>query len=251
MSEDLQSLRRTVALASEAPTSDAEVAEFEAEYQPFLARYGKSYYIDDRFKTDQSHGAVFHHVNGLLILGLAPGHSVLRTGQTVTKVSFPANICQSIDKRACKGRPRGPPRGQKIHARSTLATFEARPAASAEGAPTEPITSSINLGLSGAQLIELNRNLATNPSLVSTAPESEGFLAIAKPSNHQRGPIVQKFPFNPWCVSPERYAGALEASLQEQEQLLKKAAGEAEAEAVHPPAVAPPVGAESAATEPV
>ena len=114
------------------------------------------------------------HPNGLLVLGLAPSHSLLQPcASRVRELQFREEISEQ---EAFGKRGRG---GANLLPKTVLADISLE-----DGSQIE-VQASIE-----ARLIELNTNLQDQPGLLQSCPEDEGFVAILQPKRLQDVPRI-------------------------------------------------------------
>mmetsp|Transcript_48422 Transcript_48422/g.122145 ORF Transcript_48422/g.122145 Transcript_48422/m.122145 type:complete len:231 (-) Transcript_48422:35-727(-) len=107
------------------------------------------------------------HPNGLLVVSLAPSHTLLRRGaKRVASVAWREGVAdEEAHGKRCKG-------GANLGPKTKLADAQL-----VDGAGAVPLLA----GVADVRLVELNSRLQEEPRLLQDAPEDEGFLAILQP----------------------------------------------------------------------
>lgn len=139
---------------------------------------------------------VRRHPNGLLVVSLAPSHTLMRRGsKRVASIAWKKGIedeC-STGKR-CKGGGNLNPKTHLAEARleacsgsnsAAAAASDTAPAASDSCSSSSPPAAAsvmpLVAGVADARLVEFNGRLEEEPHLLQEAPEDEGFLVILQP----------------------------------------------------------------------
>ena len=136
---------------------------------------------------------ILRHPNGLLVLSLAPSHSLLQpSAPRVIEVQFRDSISEH---EAFGKRGRG---GANLLPKTVLADISL-----SDGSRIH-----VQAGIEG-RLIELNSALREQPQLLQSCPEDEGFVAILQPKRPQDVPrILAKL------LDPSNYARMRPGHLQ-------------------------------------
>lgn len=105
------------------------------------------------------------HSNKICLVTLAPNHKVLRNGSPINKVNF--KVGEKIDRSNNKVVGKGKKGGQHLNEMSLLCIIECE----------DGTSYNILAGVKG-KLVEVNENLISNPQLLVSQAETNGYIAV-------------------------------------------------------------------------
>ncbi|KAL7715694.1 Protein Abitram [Entamoeba marina] len=132
-----------------------------SRFPNFIERYTKQFYIPDVDTTQTRDQYVFHHSNGLCIIGLAKCHPACNAKNI--QINLKVNYDES---KKVKGKCKF---GGVVLQKNTIVCI-----ITADGIDYE-----VRAGCNG-KLLEINEELINNPTLLQTESEGKGFLAIVQ-----------------------------------------------------------------------
>eukprot|EP00466_Bigelowiella_natans_P015138 jgi/Bigna1/51679/estExt_Genewise1Plus.C_20216 len=131
-----------------------------------------SYYFSGEQHLDQYAQL---HSNGLVVVGIAPGHPLLRDGRKVRKVEWDFKAgSNKVSGKMKKG-------GLVCYPHTPIATVYC----------TDNSEYSILAGVMG-KLVEVNDQLAANPELLTEEPRHRGYVCIIIQNKKQKGKVREK-----------------------------------------------------------
>eukprot|EP00117_Sycon_ciliatum_P010266 scpid72152/ scgid12232/ Protein FAM206A len=150
--------------------------------------FAKSYSIDIKDVPGQDQ-CILQHSNKVCVVCIAPSHALL----TSKPVSVDFQVNEKTDRSASKVRGKRKRGGQWLTAYSPLCKVQC------EDGKEYIIYSCIR-----GDLLEVNETLVENPSLLSSWPQSNGYIAVILPKHHERQNVMGKL------LSAEQYEEAME-----------------------------------------
>ncbi|KAN0028969.1 hypothetical protein ACTFIV_010837 [Dictyostelium citrinum] len=168
-----------------------------------IERYYSQYYFIDTTSTDPNiteDQYVNQHTNELAVIGVAPSHPVLQ--QEIEKIEFREN---AINNEVSGVRKTG---GFKLQSNTILCVI------TCSNGKEYFLRSCIK-----GKLLEINKELINNPSLLKTNHATSGFLAIVEPM------IKDKFMENPGLIKFEEYHKLRNIPIQKGPVFLKDNTG--------------------------
>jgi len=138
------------------------------DYRTVTCRYYTKLYSLDSDREKSEDILVLNHSNKICLITLAPTHPVLANKLKINKVNF--EVSKKVDRKSNKTSGKSKKGGQALEPTSVLAFVE-----------TDSGTFPVKAVVPG-KLICINEVLVTEPSKLSTHPDSEGHIAIILPS---------------------------------------------------------------------
>jgi len=138
------------------------------DYLTVTERYYTNLYQLDTDRERQHDILVLNHSNKICLITLAPSHPVLANKLEIKKVNF--EVSKKVDRKSNKTSGKSKKGGQILEPTSVLAIIE-----------TESGNFPIQAVVPG-KLICINQEIISQPSKLSTHPDSEGHIAIILPS---------------------------------------------------------------------
>merc|ERR1712212_1274992 len=141
------------------------------DYLTVTERYYNNLYRLDADRERQHDILVLNHSNKICLITLAPSHPVLAKKLEIKKVNF--EVSKKVDRKSNKTIGKSKKGGQALEPTSVLAIVE-----------TDGGNFPVKAVVPG-KLICVNEVLITEPSKLSSHPDSEGHIAIILPSKGQ------------------------------------------------------------------
>jgi len=138
------------------------------DYLTVTERYYTNLYQLDTDRERQHDILVLNHSNKICLITLAPSHPVLAKKLEIKKVNF--EVSKKVDRKSNKTSGKSKKGGQILEPTSVLAIIE-----------TESGNFPVQAVVPG-KLICINQEIISQPSKLSTHPDSEGHIAIILPS---------------------------------------------------------------------
>jgi len=138
------------------------------DYLTVTERYYTNLYRLDTDRERQHDVLVLNHSNKICLITLAPSHPVLANKLEIKKVNF--EVSKKVDRKTNKTSGKSKKGGQILEPTSVLAIVETE-------AGNFPVPAVVP-----GKLICINQEIITDPSKLSTHPDSEGHIAIILPS---------------------------------------------------------------------
>jgi len=138
------------------------------DYLTVTERYYTNLYQLDKDRERHHDIRVLNHSNKICLITLAPSHPVLANKLVIKKVNF--EVSKNVDRKSNKTSGKSKKGGQLLEPISVLAIIE-----------TETENFQVQAVVPG-KLICINQEIISNPSKLSTHPDSEGHIAIILPS---------------------------------------------------------------------
>jgi len=138
------------------------------DYLTVTERYYTNFYKLDDDRERQHDILVLNHSNKICLITLAPSHPVLANKLEIKKVNF--EVSKKVDRKSNKTSGKSKKGGQVLEPTSVLAIVETE-------AGNFPVPAVVP-----GKLICINQEIITDPSKLSTHPDSEGHIAIILPS---------------------------------------------------------------------
>ena len=126
--------------------------------------------------TTGNHQCVHHHSNGLLVLGVSPGHPSLQPPNRVTAVKFRSHDGKNLLNTAVSGKKKAG--AVFVSERDMVCTLDL-----SDGSEVTMYA------CVRGNVIEINERLLTHPELVSDSPHSDGYLCIMLPKLQEKRDI--------------------------------------------------------------
>jgi len=150
--------------------------------EDIIERYYSEYFFVGGIETNTPKAGEQHldqyaqlHSNGLVVVGIAPGHPLLRDGRKVRKVEWDFKAgSNKVSGKMKKG-------GLVCYPHTPIATVYC----------TDNSEYSILAGVMG-KLVEVNDQLAANPELLTEEPRHRGYVCIIIQNKKQKGKVREK-----------------------------------------------------------
>ncbi|KAK2713155.1 hypothetical protein QYM36_011744 [Artemia franciscana] len=140
----------------------ADSVDLNIPFQTVTERYYTPFYFCGK---DHEDFRALQHSNKLFVITLAPTHSILKGKKTVTKVDFDVGPNSNRLENVVSGKGK---RGAQFLMPDSLLCF----IETSDGERYE-VRSCVK-----GKLVEVNSLLVTNPSLITSHPDSKGYIAI-------------------------------------------------------------------------
>eukprot|EP01112_Ceratiomyxa_fruticulosa_P013929 TRINITY_DN394_c0_g2_i3.p1 TRINITY_DN394_c0_g2~~TRINITY_DN394_c0_g2_i3.p1 ORF type:complete len:172 (-),score=41.16 TRINITY_DN394_c0_g2_i3:53-568(-) len=159
-----------------------------------VERYYEEYFFTNDGGEDQF---VNQHSNGMCVVGVAPGHPLLKDKKTVTGMYYgTAKLRNKVAGKSKKG-------GMWVEPETTLCVVG-----------TNDSRYILKCGIKG-ELLEVNAKIQDKPSLMTDYPRTEGFLALIMPRRGQEALVTKNlitfeeyYEDRPYLVKPTKLYGA-------------------------------------------
>jgi len=138
------------------------------DYRSVTCRYYTKLYSLDKDREKSEDILVLNHSNKICLVTLAPTHPVLANKLKINKVNF--EVSKKVDRKSNKTTGKSKKGGQALEPTSVLAIVE-----------TDTGVFPVKAVVPG-KLICVNEVLITEPTKLSSHPDSEGHIAIILPS---------------------------------------------------------------------
>jgi len=151
------------------PTIELSIPSTDPQdYQNVTERYYTNLYQLDKDREKHHDILVLNHSNKICLITLAPSHPILANKLQIKKVNF--EVSKKVDRKSNKTSGKSKKGGQVLEPTSVLAIIETE----TENFPVQAVVP--------GKLICINQEIISNPSKLSTHPDSEGHIAIILPS---------------------------------------------------------------------
>ncbi|KAL6070035.1 Actin-binding transcription modulator [Balamuthia mandrillaris] len=140
-----------------------------------IDRYYKQYYAVDVNGKERHDQYIYKHSNHMCVVGVAPTHPCLQEGRTVVAVNFKPGKQDHASVKVVGKTKRG---GHWLEPSGQLCEL------TCDDGTTYTVHACVR-----ARLLEINERLKTTPSLVSTHPSKEGYIAILVPKFAEYGKV--------------------------------------------------------------
>jgi len=114
---------------------------------------------------------IMFHSNKICIVTLAPSHPVISQDKEITGIEFSFEGDSKIDRTTCQPRGKRKRGGQKLRKNSPIC-----------GILCSDGSKYIVTACIGSKLIEINRNIMNDHSIIKKKPLSSGYIAIIQPN---------------------------------------------------------------------
>jgi len=138
------------------------------DYKTVTERYYSNLYQLDKDREKHHDILVLNHSNKICLITLAPTHPVLANKLVIKKVNF--EVSKKVDRKSNKTSGKSKKGGQILEPTSVLAIIETE----TENFPVQAVVP--------GKLICINQVIISDPSKLSSHPDSEGHIAIILPS---------------------------------------------------------------------
>jgi len=138
------------------------------DYQTVTERYYTNLYQLDTGGEKNHDILVLNHSNKICLITLAPSHPILANKIPIKKVNF--EVSKKVDRKSNQTKGKSKKGGQILEPTSVLAIIETE----TENYPIQAVVP--------GKLICINQEIISDPSKLSTHPDSEGHIAIILPA---------------------------------------------------------------------
>lgn len=134
------------------------------DYKSILQRYYTPMYCTKIDEKDVDHQCVLFHSNRICLITIAPSHPIVAEKKQVVEIDF---VAGNVDRLKNKVSGKGKRGGQKLEEKSILCRVKCEDGFSYDIYSCVP-----------GKLIEINKNLITNPNLLVTHYNTYGYVGI-------------------------------------------------------------------------